>query len=674
MNGWISESEVTSLMGYKILLAGLSEAGKTSVKRIFFFKQTTTDVDNLSATIDYERMAVSISDTPITIVDLGGQRVFIKQFLTEFSPFIFSSVHTFIFVIDVAAKSTRNDAIKYFSSCVERLQKYSPETEYFVFLHKNDLVRLSPNYESIHEQLKERFQLECPIKIRFLRTTIYDPKSVVDAFGRIFEITLPNIAKSEYVNGQIIGEIEEYAQKFAAVELQDACCPKCSLQFIETREGLICNFCGYKRSLGQISQDEGVFESTDAVTIISDSDSLFIDALQSDLKAIPVEKDTTESISPVSSPSPALKDVTPIDKDDRDSTLMDELQSELQEILIEEDAADFISPVSLPTTLPQDVSSIENDNHDSAFVDELQSELQDILVEEDTAEPVPADTISSIDKPLPHPTTHPTTYLSETTVEEVSKEIGLTPITATSSVSEADEIEKPASSVFHISFLTSFYGIKKEEAEKLVESGYTKIFETAAKAGVPIRMLLNIFFKNIPYLKDKGLSVKDIEAKIIDILFAYLKGKVKEDEVFHCLIFTAKYPELSMDAIIKNNLAKLREEEKQKELEKALPTVQSAEEMLIPEVDIGELEEGVTPLSSQKKLGFKAEREDYNFLLTFYHGTKQLGSNLVPKTITIRDIKYLLIFETELPIKENLKEFAETAAPIIFNTINKLVK
>ncbi|MFX0014930.1 MAG: ADP-ribosylation factor-like protein [Promethearchaeota archaeon] len=213
MSDWVSESEITTRLGYKILIAGLSEAGKTAVKRIFFLKQQTEDVDSLSATINYERMSLTIHDTPITIVDLGGQKIFLKRFLSGFSPFVFSSVKTFIFLIDVANKTSRNNAIQYFTACLEKLTTFSPNAEVFVFLHKNDLVRDSPNYESIHEQLKEQFQLEYPHKLRFFRTTIYKPETVIDSFGRIFELTIPQIAKSEFVDFRTIGEIEEYHEK-----------------------------------------------------------------------------------------------------------------------------------------------------------------------------------------------------------------------------------------------------------------------------------------------------------------------------------------------------------------------------------------------------------------------------------------------------------------------------
>jgi len=51
------------------------------------------------------------------------------------------------------------------------------------FLHKNDLIRNSPNYESIHKQIKEEFQIAYDNKIKFFRTTIFDEKSIINAFG-----------------------------------------------------------------------------------------------------------------------------------------------------------------------------------------------------------------------------------------------------------------------------------------------------------------------------------------------------------------------------------------------------------------------------------------------------------------------------------------------------------
>ncbi|MFX0014821.1 MAG: ADP-ribosylation factor-like protein [Promethearchaeota archaeon] len=211
--GWIKKSDIEARLGYKILIAGLAEAGKTAVKRLFFLKHTTEEVNGLSATLSYERLSTTIKNTPITILDLGGQKIFLKRFLTTFSPFIFSSVVSLVYLIDVSNRTMRNNSIQYFKACVEKLDKYSPDAKIFVFLHKNDLVESWPNYETIHDIMKEEFQVECMKSICFFRTTIFNPESVTRSFGRIIEISMPDLSHSELVDGQTIGEIEEYSEK-----------------------------------------------------------------------------------------------------------------------------------------------------------------------------------------------------------------------------------------------------------------------------------------------------------------------------------------------------------------------------------------------------------------------------------------------------------------------------
>jgi hypothetical protein len=211
--GWVKKSDIDARLGYKILIAGLAEAGKTAVKRLFFLKHTTEEVDGLSATLSYDRLSTTIKNTPITILDLGGQKIFLKRFLTTFSPFIFSSVVTLVYLIDVSNRTTRNNSIQYFKACVEKLEKYSPDTQIFVFLHKNDLVENWPNYETIHDLMKEEFQIECKKRIKYFRTTIFNPESVSKSFGRIIELSMPDLSHSELVNGQTIGKIEEHSEK-----------------------------------------------------------------------------------------------------------------------------------------------------------------------------------------------------------------------------------------------------------------------------------------------------------------------------------------------------------------------------------------------------------------------------------------------------------------------------
>ena len=285
MSKWISQADLESTMGHKILIAGLQEAGKTAIKRVFFLRQQAVDVNGLKATIDYERMAVRINNVPITVVDLGGQRIFIRRFLSTFSPFIFNSVKIFIFVIDVSVKATRNNSVQYFISALEKLKEFSPNAEIYVFLHKNDLIRSSPNYESIHAQIKEQFQVECERKLKFFRTTIFDEKSIINAFGRIFELSIPNAAKSKLVDGLAIESGEEYSDKFAVEQFKDLAenlCPFCNITLFKTANGYECNICGFKpRSKSKFIDAEEI------------KPKISVDDLKAKLNAVKISSDNT---------------------------------------------------------------------------------------------------------------------------------------------------------------------------------------------------------------------------------------------------------------------------------------------------------------------------------------------------------------------------------------------
>jgi uncharacterized Zn finger protein (UPF0148 family) len=283
MTDWINIFDLESTLGHKILIAGLKEAGKTAIKKIFFLKQKTVDVKNLKATINYERMAIKVSGTPITVVDLGGQKIFIKRFLDKFSPFIFNGVRILLFVIDVSEKTAMNNALQYFRSCLDKIEEFSPETDIYVFLHKNDLIKNIPNYESINNQLKEQFQFVSTIRIKFFTTSIFEPSTVINAFGRIFELSIPSAAKSKLVEGRIIGQGEKYAEKYAISEISTALCPSCKINLVETPEGLICSICGHSE-----------IKRKDKVTEKQEVRNDLIRKLESQLQEIIVTKNEVE--------------------------------------------------------------------------------------------------------------------------------------------------------------------------------------------------------------------------------------------------------------------------------------------------------------------------------------------------------------------------------------------
>ncbi|MFX1285666.1 MAG: ADP-ribosylation factor-like protein [Promethearchaeota archaeon] len=560
MSEWVSDAELAAKLGYKILIAGLSEAGKTAVKRIFFLKQRAEDVDSLSATINYERMSITIRDTPITIMDLGGQKVFLKRFLSGFSPFVFSSVKIFIFLIDVANKTSRNNAIEYFKACLEKINTYSPHTETFVFLHKNDLLVDSPNYESIHEQLKEQLQLEYPKgPLKFFRTTIYRPESVINAFGRIIELVIPEISKSEFVEGREIGEIEEFHETGMTLRRPSAV----------------------------------------------------------------VANQPVETITPKMAGDPAI---------------LSKLQR-LMESAVKTD----------PEALSQGGIFLGN-------AAEEESISETTLTHVDVSPQPYADEFVGQDSVLT-PTKHKEHIISV--------------------VNEEKLVEKRESVQINprISYFVDFFRIEPDKATEIVESGYDIIFETAAKIGIEIPLLLDVFFKYLPFIKKSqgDKKYKNItDDKLLQLFGAYLKSRLKEEDFVKCLVFIAEKPKMSIEEILEKYLIPEKMKKKKKE---AVEEIVEEKPVELTEVDIpveAETNNGIIAIPNIKGLGFKIDLVDegLNAIISFHFlglvgQTELIGSAKVSSKITSDEILYLLAYELNM---QNMGFFEEGLGSMHFAT------
>jgi len=85
----------------KIILLGLSQAGKTSIRDVVFGGTAPEETQNYAATLNYERQIEQVADESVTVMDLGGQEVFLKRFLSSMSSFIFSNVAVLVFICDI---------------------------------------------------------------------------------------------------------------------------------------------------------------------------------------------------------------------------------------------------------------------------------------------------------------------------------------------------------------------------------------------------------------------------------------------------------------------------------------------------------------------------------------------------------------------------------------------
>ncbi|MFX0151855.1 MAG: ADP-ribosylation factor-like protein, partial [Candidatus Hodarchaeota archaeon] len=125
----------------KIILLGLSQAGKTSIRDVVFGGKKPEETKDYAATLNYERQIEQVADEAVTVMDLGGQEVFLKRFLSSMSSFIFSNVAVLVFISDIATPEKFPASLKAFVEGVSRLEEMSDvQPAIYVLLHKTDLM------------------------------------------------------------------------------------------------------------------------------------------------------------------------------------------------------------------------------------------------------------------------------------------------------------------------------------------------------------------------------------------------------------------------------------------------------------------------------------------------------------------------------------------------------
>ena len=491
MSEWVSQSEIENRLGNKLLLAGLSEAGKTAVKKLYFQNSKLDEITGLSATLNYERLTTTINNAPITILDLGGQRVFIKRFLSGFSPFVFSSVRGLIFLIDTSIKSTRNNSIQYFAECLKKLEQFSPKSEIFVFLHKTDLIKNSPNFNTILQLLMEQFQVESKRKVRFFFTTIYEPETVINAFLRIFEVIIP-----DKLNEKIVGQIEQFA----------------SVKYTSKNVDVL----DLEKKTEESNQEEAEAEAMIESTLRSSKDI----ASASNETKISGDLDAIMSIQ----------------------SLMKEASRNGNELVDEfEDQIKFRTLAELQKVIKKGIA--ENvqiiHNRSLSYISEVFQEetFEDInltpVEKEARKEVVSKQILDALQS-----------QIKSKTAEEK---------TVSNLIKQSVEETKPLTTFEQkVAELSGFYGINTEDAENIIKANFVNLFnELVMRSNVPIETVLQVLLINVPFLKVMGNDISVISDNIILRIFKYFMiGRINEREIIQVLEEFVRDPEKSVDEII----------------------------------------------------------------------------------------------------------------------------
>jgi small GTP-binding protein len=183
--------ETESVM--KIAIVGLAAAGKTSL--IKTLQRSYHIGDSLAPTRNVERTNFTLFGKEGNIWDFGGQEQYRNTYLSKPERF-FAEIRYLFFVIDIQDSAHFPDAIDYFNAVYENAHSLSKELIVCVIFHKVDPpIAEKPEFiEHMESLTKEITRIAEGVDIKFCKSSIYDPPSVLDAFS------LPILGDTEIYN------------------------------------------------------------------------------------------------------------------------------------------------------------------------------------------------------------------------------------------------------------------------------------------------------------------------------------------------------------------------------------------------------------------------------------------------------------------------------------------
>ncbi len=192
---------------YKILFTGLDAAGKTSI--ILALQREFSKIALLEPTRGAQRSKFNFLGREISEWDLGGQKSYRISYLKNPSKY-FEDTEIAIYVIDILDTSRVLEALSYFYDVIKKFRELKIEPPIYIFFHKYDpklIQHVKNEIESEIQKLqKEIVETANYRMIKFYRTSIYDPYTIMSAMSKILLELFP---KSELIQKTI----EEYARK-----------------------------------------------------------------------------------------------------------------------------------------------------------------------------------------------------------------------------------------------------------------------------------------------------------------------------------------------------------------------------------------------------------------------------------------------------------------------------
>ncbi|MFW9994103.1 MAG: ADP-ribosylation factor-like protein [Candidatus Odinarchaeota archaeon] len=199
----------------RIALVGLSKAGKTTIKNIFFDKWSIEMAKDVIPTVglSFSHYSQEYIQQKLVVMDFGGQQTYQKSYLA--SEDSWKNIASLIFVIDVQDASLFRDASNYLTkvwNIVTRVNEVKPRLS--IFLHKYD----TDKRKYLEDNIKNCFAFlnEFTNVATFHLTTINDDSSYVAMIKTLY-FSLPAIIIKRLFEEEFIDHFEkEVLTEFSA--------------------------------------------------------------------------------------------------------------------------------------------------------------------------------------------------------------------------------------------------------------------------------------------------------------------------------------------------------------------------------------------------------------------------------------------------------------------------
>ena len=193
----------------KILIMGLSEAGKTAIKDVVFFDKDPDDVEDYMATVHYERQFLD-EEKKSLIIDSGGQESYWNEAVTHFRHLVFSDVKLLLWIVDMTQPNQFEESERRFSFTIRQFKKENPDGHIAVLCHKIDRIELE-ELVPLLERVEKEFN-DPKFKVRFEASSIYYKDSLKDLITELMKNANLNVKRFELITniGQKVEESEEF--------------------------------------------------------------------------------------------------------------------------------------------------------------------------------------------------------------------------------------------------------------------------------------------------------------------------------------------------------------------------------------------------------------------------------------------------------------------------------